>query len=184
MRAGGRWRPGCLSIALVVLVAVVIAAVGVYVAVPQARQAVTDLVDTVRWRIADSTLVHPAAQAPGLGGRRGGLAVDTDLNTWWSADPARRMVLTVTFEDEADLRRINVHSGATKEQYLSEGRPRVIRVLAGERSRQFTLADTSDLQPLTVEIPDVRELQIQIVDTYGPVQSGVAVREFEFEALR
>lgn len=192
---GERRKPGrsiAKTLFLLALVAVVIAPIAGYVAVPDIREranaAFADLRLRFLPRIED---VHPGAvSGKGVGGHPGSDAGDDDRTTYWLADPgANAVAVTITFNQTTDLGGIIFHPGsATDSSFQRHRRPKTVRLTTpGKPPVEVVVADTSEPVPLTIDIRGVDTLEVRIVDWWESAQGGdklIALREIEFKARR
>ncbi len=183
------WRPGCILLILGLLVVLVIGGIVAYLSVPAATDLVEDAVSSVTELVEERTLAYPTATGQGVTGHPVADVVDKSLRTYWLGrqNDRGRWVLELRFEREVDLRSVNVHSGAEGDEYLEFGRPRRVRIRAGDDDAGIvTLEDTKKIQPIAINLSGIRELRLTVLDTYrGELRANdMAIRELEFEVVK
>lgn len=185
-----RWRPGCGSLVLILLVALGVGSVLSYLYVPSVSRTVDDIVRTVRTRIDGVTVINPiASSGAAVSGHPAGHAVDGDPETFWLGEPgqAARWRLNVRFERRVDLRQVDILPGASGDDYREHGRPRLVVFRSGDRSSdQVVLEDSGEKQSIQVALDDIDEVRLVVLETYGGTDAldDVAVREIVYGVER
>ena len=182
---GGRFhRPRLGTLIILAVVLIVVGGVAAYASIPDIRDRVNSIIDDVQGKTHPGQVIHADATAPGPTGHDGSKAVDENLATWWSANPAKQPTLAVTFQSPIDLHAVNFYSGPDKAQVdpLSEQRPQHVQILAPDgSSTTLELKDTDQIQTFPVNMPGVSRLSVVILDTYTTGGGKtVALREVEF----
>ncbi|MEZ4597563.1 MAG: zinc ribbon domain-containing protein [Chloroflexota bacterium] len=174
-----RGRPGRPVLAYLVtfgLMALILAAIGSYVAVPDVREQVDRTVTGLKRQLMPELAdVHPSAS---------NAAVDDDKATWWTGrgdDPG----MTLRFSPAVDLGALVVHGGAGAEDFLQFRRPLRLRLVAGDQSATVDLADASDPQSKRIDLRGVSRLRVVVEEATGTPQGApIAIRELEFKEVR
>jgi ribosomal protein L40E len=185
-----RWRPGCMSVVVIILLVIGIGSVLSYLYVPSVTTVVDDFIGAVRNRVEGVGTVNPiATTGRSVTAHPAAHATDGDPETYWLGVPGEqdRWRLKMRFERPTALRQVDIQPGASGDRYREHGRPRVIRVRAGEiASQDFTLDDDGETQTVTLDLPATTEAWLIVLDTYGGTEAAddVAIREVVLGASR
>ncbi|MFN8518213.1 MAG: hypothetical protein U0667_02220 [Chloroflexota bacterium] len=158
------------------LLALIVGAIGSYVAVPDVHDQVDRTVaDLKRQLMPELSDVHPSASND---------AVDDDKGSWWTGEGSEPD-MTLRFRPAVDLGGLVVHGGANQDAFLEFRRPLRLRLEAGDQSVTVDLADTSDAQTMRIDLRDVSRLRVIVEEATGtPRDAPVAIRELEFKEVR
>jgi hypothetical protein len=183
------WRPGFVSLILGFLVVLGIGGGAAYVSVPSVGEFVDDGIRAITDRVEGRTLAVPVSSGPSAADHPADHAVDRNLATWWLGPRGQkeRWVLDLDFERAVDVRSVNIHGGANGDEDLEHGRPRSVRIRAGDDiSDIFTLEDIATVQAIAVDFQGIESLRFIVIDTYRGSSSAndVAIRELEFEVSK
>jgi ribosomal protein L40E len=190
----GQPRPSVLRRIAPLLVVAIIAFGATSLVIPGTRAAIGGVVTDLKLRflpeIAD---VHPVgATGEGVGSNTAKLAIDDNTATFWLADPAAGdPALTVDIGSKINLGGLVVHSGSsTQSDFPKHRRPKTIELTFPGTDRPAVdqvLADTSDPQPVSLDVRGVETVVIRVVDWFESGAGGdqfVAIREIEFKERR
>ena len=133
-----------------------------------------------------------AATGQAVGSNVAKLAIDDNTATFWLSDPAAGdPTLTVDIGAKINLGALVIHSGSsTESDFTRHRRPKTIELTFPGTDRpavDLVLKDTSDPQPLSVDVRDVRTVVIRVVDSFESGAGGdklLAIREIEFKERR
>jgi hypothetical protein len=180
MEERGRPRRSILGILLplAVLVALVAAVAG-YLGVPDIQRQVNDTISGLKRQ-----LMPELADVTPTGGATAQVVLDGNLLTWWEGE-GDRPGLIVRFSPAVDLGAIGITSGANGDDFASFRRPTRIELRPeGGDPVTLDLDDSRDFQSRRIDIRDVGRLRIQVLETRGPANAPVAIRELEFKEVR
>jgi hypothetical protein len=176
----GRPRRSLLGILLPVAVVVaIVAAVGAYVGVPDVQRQVNDTVAGLKRQLMpELSDVTPTAGASTRD------VLDGNLLTWWEGE-GDQPGLNLRFSPAVDLGVRGIHGGANGDDFPSFRRPIQLRLTPeGGDPVTLDLADTRDFQSFRIDLRDVARLRVQVLDSRGPANAPVAIRELEFQEVR
>jgi hypothetical protein len=181
MEERGRPRRSVVGVLLplVVLVAIV-AAVGAYVGVPDVQRQVNETVAGLKRQflpeLADVTPVANNANVRSV--------IDRNKLTWWEGD-GDQPSLRLRFAPAVDLGSIGVTNGANDDDFPRFRRPSRIRLTAdGGASVTLDIEDAIDFRAHRIDLRDVSQLRVQVLETRGPTDAPVAIRDLEFKEIR
>jgi hypothetical protein len=168
-----------ILLALALLIAVV-AAVAAYVGVPdvqrQVNGTVTDLRRQLMPELADVTPVANSANVRNI--------IDRNKATWWEGgddQPSFRL----RFAPTVDLGALIITNGANGDDFPRFRRPSRLRLTSeGGSSVTLDVEDATDFRAHRIDLRDVSQLRIQILETRGPADAPVAIRDLEFQEIR
>jgi hypothetical protein len=162
------------------LLAIILGAIGSYVAVPDVRAQVdTTIADLRRQYLPELVDVTPVARSEAVG-----RVIDRNLVTWWEGD-GDRPSLVLRFDPPVDLGNIGVSSGANGDEFPDFRRPLQLRLEAGDAPAvTVDLDDTATFQPRGIDLRDVSQLRVTVLSSTGPARAPVAIRDLEFKAVR
>ncbi|HUG48103.1 MAG TPA: hypothetical protein VMP67_06785 [Candidatus Limnocylindria bacterium] len=175
------------------LLAIPVAAVVGYAALPDVRSRVDEVVADLRLSfLPNIDPVHPIrAEGPGPNDHPAAHATDDNTLTYWLTDPAGGGPLRVTFSEPFNLGGLVFHSGsATDSDFLLHRRPRTVELRfpgTEHDPRSIELGDDSEAQSRAFDVRDVRVIEVRVIDSYPAGPGGdnrIALREIEFKARR
>jgi hypothetical protein len=191
----GRPRPSAIRRVgpLLVVAAIAFGATSLLV-VPGPRAFVEGAVTDLRLRFLPQIVdIHPVGvSGPSVGANGADLTIDDNTATFWLADPAAGdATLTVDVGSTVNLGGLVVHGGSsTESDFTKHRRPRTIELTFPGTERpavDLGLKDTSDPQPLSLDVRGVETVVIRVVDWYESGAGGdelLAIREIEFKERR
>ena len=181
---------------LVPLLVIAVIAFGVtsILIMPNARDALGDLVTDLRLRFMPQIEdVHPIrAQGAGEGRNDGRLAVDNNTATFWLArSGTTEPAVTVEIGSTINLGGLVVHSGSTTESdFTAHRRPKTLELTFPGTDRpavEVSLDDVAEPQPVALDVRDIDTVVIRVVSWFEAGAGGdqlVAIREIEFKERR
>jgi hypothetical protein len=181
--------PGLRATVLGVMVLLGLGAYASYLYVPDVTNMTDDVMRMVRDRFSAPVPAVPISfRGSAAQGHGANQAFGENSATYWlspprsTADPR----LDVFFQGDVNLRRIEIMSGATGDDFTVHGRPRTIALRTSEGSQQLALLDTPDIQPFDVDlaVPRGEPLRIVVLDRYAGQGggNGVAITNLVFGA--
>ncbi|MET0771477.1 MAG: hypothetical protein ABWZ82_00210 [Candidatus Limnocylindrales bacterium] len=181
MEERGRPRRSVLGILLplAVLVAIV-AAVGAYVAVPDVQRQVNETIGGLRRQLMpDLEDVTPVANSTNVRN-----VIDRNKATWWEGDGDQPSI-RLRFAPAVDLGAMIITNGANGDDFPRFRRPSRIRLTAeGGSSVTLDIEDATEFRAHRIDLRDVSQLRVQVLETRGPADAPVAIRDLEFQELR
>ncbi len=162
------------------LLALIVGAVGGYVAVPEVQRQVNATIDDLRRQVMpDLADVTPVARNENVGS-----LLDRNLATWWEGE-GERPALTLRFDPAVDLGNLGVTNGANGDEFPRFRRPLRLRLVADDGQPVIVdLDDTADFQSRRIDLRDVSQLRVMVETTTGPADAPVAIRDLEFKTIR
>jgi hypothetical protein len=152
----------------------------------QVEGVVDDVMRMIRNRVGERSEVNVVrARAQFEPGYPAINMIDGGTNTWWAGEVSQngRWQLDFFLQEPSDLLQVNIDAGADGETFDQLARPKEIQIRANqELSPRYTLADTSEQQPIEIDLQDVKELRIIVHSAYVGLKSDdvIAVREVSF----
>ena len=173
------------------VVAVVLAALVVFlVVVPGARAGVQSWFGELKRQLIPSySQVHAinATSTEQTSGHGALLAIDGNLETWWSGNwtSANHPVIEFTFSSPVELGRLIVYSGESAPAFGAHARPHeLLLAFADGSTSDVSLADLPTNQTVDIGAHTGTTVTVEVVSIYPGVAnaSDVAIREVEFYA--
>jgi ribosomal protein L40E len=127
-----------------------------------------------------------ATASSAAGGHAANQVIDGFSNTWWQSKGHPDGIgetITVRFAHPADLMKIGLSSGADKDHYRADSRPRTFDItIDGKPSGQISFDDKADFQVKGVNLKNVTSLTFVVTAAYPGQDKGhaLAIRELQF----
>lgn len=188
-RAVVRWTMALVLIAIVVLG--VLGSLGIGPGRTFLRDGLSGLTQRVRDIVSPS--YEPAnpksvSASAAANGHPADDAVDGFDNTHWSAGVpvAQQPSLTMNFPRPVDLARVLIHSGASGDAFRAQARPRRIRLVYSDGSRdELDLKDVPEVQEFTISATRARRARLVVLSVHpGSRTDAPAITELEFFTKR
>jgi hypothetical protein len=181
MEERGRPRRSLLGILLplAVLVAIV-ASVAAYVGVPDVQRQVNGTIADLRRQL----MPELAAVTPVTSNANVRDVIDGNTLTWWKGE-GEEPSFRLTFAPPVDLGAMIITNGADGDDFPRFRRPSRLRLIA-EGGSEVTLdvEDATEFRVHRFDLRDVSRLRIQVLETRGPEDAAVAIRDLEFQEVR
>jgi hypothetical protein len=181
MEERGRPRRSILGIVLPLAVVIaVIAAVGAYAGVPDVQRQVNETISGLKRQfLPELATVTPVASDANVRN-----VIDLNTATWWEGDgdqPSFRL----RFAPTVDLGAIIITNGANGDDFPRFRRPSRLRLSAeGGSSVTLDIEDATEFRAHRIDLRDVSQLRVQVLETRGPADAPVAIRDLEFQEIR